>query len=204
MRQRWLELTDALGSPRAAAESAFADLAGRYAESARAYHDLDHIRAVLDSVESLWPGPPPALALAAWLHDVIYDPRAADNEERSAAHARSLAGPLAWPGWAVEEAARLILLTRTHRCDPDDRAGRVLLDADLAVLGAAPEDYDRYARAIRREYAWVDEAAYRAGRARVLEGFLARPRLFLTDEFFRAREAAARENLRREVEGLRD
>jgi predicted metal-dependent HD superfamily phosphohydrolase len=104
----------------------------------------------------------------------------------------------------VEEAARLILLTRTHRCAPDDRAGRVLLDADLAVLGGSREDYDRYARAIRREYAWVEEAAYRAGRRRVLEGFLARPRLFLTDKFFRAREAAARENLRRETASLQD
>jgi predicted metal-dependent HD superfamily phosphohydrolase len=29
----------------------------------------------------------PAIQLAAWFHDVIYDPRAKDNEEKSAEYA---------------------------------------------------------------------------------------------------------------------
>src|SRR5947209_4025145 len=80
----------------------------------------------------------------------------------------------------LDEVARLVLLTKTHATGPDDRSGQALLDADLAVLGADPADYDRYAADIRREYAWVPEDAYRDGRRRVLEGFLRRPRLFQT------------------------
>jgi predicted metal-dependent HD superfamily phosphohydrolase len=53
----------------------------------------------------------------------------------------------------------------------------VLLDADLAVLGAAEPVYRGYAGRIRREYAWVPEADYRKGGRRVLENFLSRPRI---------------------------
>jgi predicted metal-dependent HD superfamily phosphohydrolase len=102
------------------------------------------------------------------------------------------------PSDTIDEAARLILLTRTHEAGPDDRAGRTLLDADLAVLSADEPAYDAYADAIRREYAWVPEADYRAGRRRVLERFLVRPRIYFTMEMAEA-EPKARANLRREI-----
>ena len=191
---RWLRLLPG-------AEDAFADLASRYREPTRHYHTLDHIRAVLDRLDALWPDAPPALQLAAWLHDVVYDSRAADNEERSADYARAILPALGVPSDVIEETARLIFLTRSHETDPDDRAGRTLLDADLAVLSADGPTYDAYAAAIRREYAWVAEADYRAGRRRVLERFLVRQRIFLTMAMAEA-EARARDNLRREIAGF--
>lgn len=39
-----------------------------------------------------------------------------------------------------------------------------LLDADLAILGSDPASYDRYRLAVRREYAHIDELAWRTGR----------------------------------------
>ena len=179
-------------------DSTFADLAARYGEPGRHYHTLDHIRAVLDRIDALWPDAPPALQLAAWLHDVVYDSRAADNEERSADYARAVLPALGVPSDVIDETARLILLTRSHETDPDDRAGRTLLDADLAVLSTNAPTYDAYAAAIRREYAWVAESDYRAGRRRVLERFLDRPRIYLTIEMAEA-EPRARDNLRREI-----
>ena len=179
-------------------DSTFADLAARYGEPGRHYHTLDHIRAVLDRIDALWPDAPPALQLAAWLHDVVYDSRAADNEERSADYARAVLPALGVPSDVIDETARLILLTRSHETDPDDRAGRTLLDADLAVLSTNAPTYDAYAAAIRREYAWVAESDYRAGRRRVLERFLVRPRIYLTIEMAEA-EPRARDNLRREI-----
>jgi predicted metal-dependent HD superfamily phosphohydrolase len=132
----------------------------------------------------------------------VYDPHAHDNEERSADHARAVLRPLGVPDPVVDEAARLIRLTQGHYTGPDDTAGHVLLDADLAVLGADGPAYDAYARAIRREYAWVPEGAYREGRRRVLEGFLRRPRLYATEAMFASREGPARANLRREIASL--
>jgi predicted metal-dependent HD superfamily phosphohydrolase len=194
-----------LGCDAEAARAAFADLSGRYGEPHRHYHTLEHVAEVLRAVRELAPADPdPALLLAAWFHDVIYDPRAGDNEERSAGHARAVLEALGVPEAVRAEAARLILLTRTHSAGPDDLLGQVLLDADLGVLGAFAERYDRYAAAIRREYAWVPEDGYRAGRRRVLESFLARPRIYATDAMFARGEAAARANLRREIATFRD
>jgi predicted metal-dependent HD superfamily phosphohydrolase len=144
----------------------------------------------------------PALRLAIWFHDAIYDTRASDNEERSAAHARRVLQPLDVPEPVLLETERLILLTKMHSLSNEDRPGQLLIDADLAILGASESEYDAYALAIRKEYAWVDEEAYRTGRRMVLETFLRRPRIYSTDEMFTQREEAARRNLRREIESL--
>ncbi len=96
----------------------------------------------------------------------------------------------------------MILLTKAHHAEPDDRDGQVLLDADLAILGAEESRYDEYAAAIRREYAWVPDEAYRTGRRGVLETFLKKPRIYFTDTLFFLREERARKNLAKEIERL--
>jgi predicted metal-dependent HD superfamily phosphohydrolase len=203
LRREWQDLLTSLGVPVPLAEETFADLARHYSHPARHYHDLQHIRNVLDTIAFIQAVADASVSLAGWLHDVVYDPRAHDNEERSAEYARHLLRSLGCPEALTWETARLILLTRRHDPDPEDEAGKILVDADLAVLGAEPEEYDRYAEAIRAEYAWVPEGEYRARRSSVLEGFLARPRIFHTEAMFARCEERARENLRRELERLR-
>ncbi|MER7458947.1 hypothetical protein [Micromonospora sp. NPDC126480] len=83
--------------------------------------------------------------------------------------------------------------------DPADADGGLLCDADLAVLAASPEAYDRYAAAIRREYAHVPEPQFRAGRARVLATLLARPTLYHHPALSTRWEQPARANLTREL-----
>lgn len=201
LRERWMRLLSGLGCPGHAGETIFTDLQTRYSASQRHYHTLDHIFAVLETVRELGATEKdtPALLLAAWFHDVIYDSQASDNEECSAAHARSVLQPLGVTEALLGEMERLILLTKTHAPDLQDRAGQILVDADLAILGAAERDYDAYAQAIRCEYAWVAEAAYRHGRRAVLERFLQRPRIYATEEMFVRLESAARRNLQREI-----
>lgn len=201
LRTRWLALLALFGADAAAAQAAFAALVAAYAEPHRAYHTLAHIAAVLDTLDTLraeardWP----ALELAAWFHDVVYDPRRDDNEAQSAAVAtRTLAG-LGLPPALVDHAAALIRQTQTHIPDPGDPDAPLLLDADLSVLGAAPAVYAVYAAAIRQEYSWVPEADYRAGRAAVLRRFLQRPRIFHTERLFALLEAPARRNLAAEI-----
>jgi predicted metal-dependent HD superfamily phosphohydrolase len=199
---RWDALVRPLGAPAERADAVFADLAARHGGPDRHYHNLDHLAAVLDALEPASGARSPlALRLAAWFHDAVYDSRAADNEERSAALARAALADLNGPESLGDEVARLVLLTRGHATGPEDRDGQVLLDADLAILGAPADEYDRYAAAIRREYAWVAEEAYRAGRGRVLQDFLRRPRIFQT-EVRAAREEQARANLARELARL--
>jgi predicted metal-dependent HD superfamily phosphohydrolase len=182
-----------------AAEAVFTDLVRRYGEPGRHYHTLDHIASVLDTISLIEPDPSPALLLAVWLHDVVYESRADDNEERSADYVRALPAALAVPVAVREEAARLILLTKTHIAEPHDRTGQVLLDADLSILAAEPAIYSCYATAIRREYAWVAEADYRAGRMAVLQRFLARPWIYFTPRMRQHAEDRARANLADEI-----
>jgi predicted metal-dependent HD superfamily phosphohydrolase len=176
----------------------------RYAEPWRFYHTLDHVGSVLDLIDWLerLAVNPAAVRMAAWFHDVVYDPRAKDNEERSADFAAEALPKLAVPEETVAEVRRLILLTKTHATTADDRDGHILLDADLAVLGAAAEKYRQYAAAIRREYDWVPETEYRTGRAAVLRRFLERDRIYFTEPMYAEREAAARRNLLAEIAQL--
>jgi predicted metal-dependent HD superfamily phosphohydrolase len=169
----------------------------------RPYHNLGHVWQVLRALPAEPAGREAAsLDFAAWLHDVIYDTRAKDNEERSADYAREVLASLGVPAEVREETARLILLTRTHETTLDDTRGQQLLDADLAILGENEPVYDAYAAAIRREYDWVSDADYRAGRRAVLERFLARPRIYFTERMYTARDARARANLAREIAAL--
>ena len=86
----------------------------------------------------------------------------------------------------------------THDAGEDVDA-RVLIDADLAILGASEPVYRDYAEKIRQEYAWVPEAGYRHGRRRVLDSFLARPRIY---HFLGQLEEPARRNLMGEIDRL--
>ena len=64
----------------------WAALVAMWSEPHRRYHDLAHLAAVLSLVGSLAASAadPDAVRLAAWYHDVAYDPERADNEEVSA------------------------------------------------------------------------------------------------------------------------
>lgn len=199
----WDETARAAGVSGAQVNTVFADLCGRYSESHRHYHTLRHVSAMLTTLA-------PhrgqckdvaALELAVWFHDAVYDARRGDNEEESAAHVDAVLAPVGVSETTRDRVRGLILATKTHTAPPGDTDCRMLLDADLAIFGATPGDYDAYAQAIRREYDWVSEADYRAGRARILRGFLDRERLFHTDALS-ALEQPARANLSREIEWL--
>jgi predicted metal-dependent HD superfamily phosphohydrolase len=173
-----------------------------YTEPHRRYHTIEHIaRAVglLDGVRDRLRLPDEA-ELAVWLHDVVYDPRAAHNEERSAAYARQI---LAEGGAAADRADRvaaLIMATR-HTPPPEEPDARYLVDADLAILGGTSFEFARYERQVRQEYFFRSEAEWRERRARLLRAFLDRPRIFLTPEFA-SFEAPARANLTRSLARL--
>jgi len=144
------------------------DLLRRWREPHRRYHTDRHLQytlEIIDRYEDL-ADDADAVRMAAWLHDAVYDPRAADNEERSAALTDD------------PEVRRLVLLTKSHDAAPGDRNGALLCDADLAILAADPADYTTYAQRVREEYAFVPDDAFRAGRGQVLQDLLAKGELY--------------------------
>lgn len=170
------------------------EIVRRWSEPHRHYHDLSHLEACLelfDRVRSAAERPAEVIA-ALLFHDAIYDPTRSDNESASAALACSrLVG--AQPA-ALARIAASIEATRTHTGTGD---AALVIDVDLAILGAAPEVYDGFEAAIRREYAFVPIDAYRRGRGEVLARFAARRPIFRTAELRDELEDSAHANLAR-------
>ena len=170
----------------------------------RRYHDLAHLAAVLGVVGELdaTATDPAAVRLAAWYHDVVYEPTQLDNERVSAERARAGLRGLV-PDERLAEVERLVLLTAGHDPDPDDANGAVLCDADLAVLAGPPESYAAYASAVREEYGHLSDEEFTRGRIAVLESLLALPALYRTPEAARQWTTPARANLTAELTLLR-
>jgi predicted metal-dependent HD superfamily phosphohydrolase len=176
-------------------------LVAAYSEPHRAYHTLDHLAECFAHLDAspVRPEDAAAVELALWFHDPIYDTKAADNEARSAHWARRALAAL--PSGDVARIADLILVTK-HDAEPATPDEELLLDIDLAILGATPERFAEYERQIRNEYAWVPDDAYRAARARILDAFARRDPLYHTSHFRETLGSQARTNLRQSLARL--
>lgn len=195
----WVALVQRAGATADPADvrAAHSDLIVRWSQPHRHYHNLSHLNAVLGHIDEL--GGSDAARLAAWFHDAVYNPARDDNEAASARLAEAMLTELGVPRPLVDRVVRLVLMTAEHKPDLDDADGRILADADLAILAAAPADYDAYARAVRREYAHVRGSDFRRGRSAILRGLLDRDQLFLTAHGQAHWEQPARANLAREL-----
>lgn len=201
MRQAWEQLCDTCYIEPSESHTAYIALIDAYNSPGRVYHTLEHIQAVLAWIETLRNHAVdlPALQLAAWFHDCIYDPRATDNEEQSVSYAQSILSRCALPTPTIDAVSQLILCTKTHTTAINLPDCHILLDADLAILGTSAQDYDTYAQAIRQEYRWLSDAIYKTGRIQVLQTFLQRTRIYGTELMHATLEKSARENIRREL-----
>ncbi|ESW71674.1 hypothetical protein X769_03800 [Mesorhizobium sp. LSJC268A00] len=189
-------------------------LSALYQAPDRHYHNLAHIEALLALADEYRASlhDSGAVEAAIWFHDAIYDSRAKDNEARSAALAQDKLAARTDPE-RLGRIAAMIVATATHelpslqpRCLADENALRdaaLFLDMDLAILGASADAFDAYEQAVRREYGWVEEPMWRAGRGAILKTFLARQHIFHTQEFRQRFEPQARQNLARSLETLK-
>jgi predicted metal-dependent HD superfamily phosphohydrolase len=183
------------------------DLRRRYAEPQRAYHNWTHIEELLAQFNANGQAlsHPFAFRLAILFHDAIYDPRASDNETRSA---ELFEATMKASASADDMACGRDLILATHKHSTSDVASRfvadaeLFLDMDLSILGAGEKRFDDYDTAIREEYSFVPIDTYRARRAEILKSFLARPRLYLTDDYHRRLDGRARANLQRAIDRL--
>lgn len=180
-----------------------AELKAAYSEPHRRYHTLQHIEFCLRELGKHWLHAV-RLSEVRWallFHDAIYDPRRNDNEARSADWGCRVMQELQRPEDEIARVRRLIMATM-HAAQAETPDEALLLDIDLSILGADDATFDEYDRAIRVEYEWVPEAAYRLARATVLQGFLQRERILQTAAY-RDRESIARRNIERTLEQLR-
>lgn len=194
----------------AAVRAAGDELIARYREPHRAYHGCRHLVWVLRHVRSLMASPDvdvadgTAVLAAAFFHDAVYEPTVPhDNERDSARLAASTTSNLGWSSDRTRRVADLVMCTADHLAPEGDADAAVLCDADLAVLGTEPSDYEAYVHGVRREYGHLDDDVWRAGRTEILESLGRRDPIFQT-ETARARwEARAHANIAAELATLR-
>lgn len=179
------------------------DLVTRYSEPHRAYHTLAHIQHCLDEFKQVRHliANPNAVELALWYHDTIYNTKAKDNEEKSAALARTIIQSASLPDAFGQFVADCIMATK-HTAIPADPDIQFLVDIDLSSLGKPEKEFDENAQKIRKEYEWVPEDMFAAGRSAILKSFLNRPNIYAT-QFFRDKyETRARQNIARSLAQL--
>ncbi|WP_298471238.1 hypothetical protein [uncultured Erythrobacter sp.] len=188
-------------------EDVLQDLHRRHAEPQRHYHDWSHIEALLGHLDGIASQlhDPQAVQYAILFHDAVYDPRAKDNERRSAELLITAAPPL--PRRSLANACRMIEATEGHFL-PDDLEDEArddcahFLDMDLGILGASPQRFAIYEDQIRREYAHVPDDAFREGRGQVLRHFAERETLYFSEWGKDRFEEQARSNLARSLAAL--
>jgi predicted metal-dependent HD superfamily phosphohydrolase len=194
-RAAWREL--ALPAP---AGALFEALCASWSQPQRHYHTLQHLAeclALFDELRAL-ARHRGEVAIALWFHDAVYDVRRHDNEAESAAWARRALLEAGARDEVADRVDALVLATRhSERPATDDE--RLLVDIDLAILGAAPARFDEYERQIRAEYAWVPDEVFRAKRREILQAFDARRPIYATPALRERLEAAAHANLARSL-----
>lgn len=201
----WRDIAHRHGCEAASADTVLAELLRAHSEPHRHYHTLEHIAQLLQCLEEQGGASDrDAVSLAILFHDVMYDSASRDNEEESAELAAQRLTALGFPPSLITKVDHYIRATR-HSLPArqhDDPDLNLLLDLDLSILAAPPDRYAAYVRAIREEYRAVPQDIFAAGRRQLLESFLARKQIYLTERLRALWEAPARANLAAELAEL--
>jgi predicted metal-dependent HD superfamily phosphohydrolase len=175
------------------------ELKAVYENPSRTYHNFNHIQGMLDRLEESrhLAEHPHRIELAIWFHDAVYDSKASDNEIKSAElWTRKMAlflddEPLEW-------GRRAILATIDHLPN-DDPDIQLLIDLDLAPLGAPYEAFEATTENVYQEYSHLSRHDFHEGRKEFLSKLIGRPRLFGTEFWHSRLEKQARENIGRVI-----
>ncbi len=201
------------GKENSVTEAWFTKLCEFYSESQRHYHTLVHIENMLrlfDRFKHIISNKE-AFLLAIYFHDIIYDPKSNQNEEKSVALFASFYDELmnhnVFDLTIKSQVIAFINTTITHTlCEMESISLKndlaMFLDFDMEVLSWPTNQYSIYGSQIRNEYSHYSKEDYREGRTRVLKAFLKRESIYFSDIFKREKEQQARDNIELEIRNL--
>ena len=196
-RPKWTHLIAQLNGDLSQADAVYDQLVAHYTGPDRHYHDFAHIVWMLNLLPQMAVELEnrPAVELAIWFHDVIYEVGTGlDNEQASADFSAEVLGRLHISQDEIQTVKTLILDTKHHQ-RPATWDGCVLVDLDLSQLGNSAEQFAHDTANIRREYQIFPDAQFWPGRRQVLQLFLNRDQIYYTEPFYKRFEASARRNL---------
>lgn len=190
-------------APSEVIDELWTEIVQHYSATGRHYHTLDHLDSIVAELIKVkqeinnWL----IVVLAIAYHDIVYDVLKNDNEERSADLAYNRLTLLGLSESQKENCRSLILATKTHQLSATDDAN-LFTDADLAILGAAPEAFANYRGQIREEYKVYPDEIFVPGRIKVLNHFLSMSAIYKTNYFRTRYEEQARKNMIAELKLL--
>lgn len=176
------------------------EIENHYSVKRRYYHNLSHLQNIFNSLQPIkdiindWD----TIVFSVFYHDIIYDVKRNDNEEKSAELAQKRLAGISYPDELIVKCCDQILATKIHQFS-DDRDTNIFTDSDLSILGQEENAYIEYTKQIRKEYSIIPKLLYNKGRIKVLNHFLAMERIFKSDYFFHEFEAKARQNIDNEL-----
>ena len=170
------------------------EIEGAYTQENRHYHTLKHLEYICNELPKL----DTVTEFAIFYHDIIYDVKRTNNEEKSALLCKERLASLCVDLSIIKDTVALINETKTH--NPSSKANALFLDADLAILGSDNDTYTDYAKQIRAEYIIYNQEEYNTGRKKVLKHFLKKERIYHSNYFYNKYEEKARENIRKELD----
>ncbi len=202
----------------------YAKLTSIYSDPTRHYHDLGHIHHVLGTLqhyvkqfpECIQPQkrgfflPDNAISLvniqrALWFHDCVYNPYLSDGENELLSARFSFVENSKYVEWTVNQSLvyRMILATAKHTEDQEFfdlgmvelNSMHLLLDIDVCSMAKDWLDFDGDSKKIRKEYHFVNDEQFVAGRSAFFKKMLARKSIFYTPYFQETCEQKARENI---------
>jgi predicted metal-dependent HD superfamily phosphohydrolase len=185
------------------ANTLWADIYQNHTAKTRQYHNITHLENLLlellpcrDVIQD-WD----VIIFSICYHDIVYDVLINNNEELSAAYAKSKLEPANVPACKVGQCMLQIAATKLHNKTGDTDTD-LFTDADTGILGKSRATYNEYAAQIRQEYLVYPDSLYNPGRQKVLQQFLNTAAIFKTDYFFNLYELQARDNIKQEIESL--
>src|SRR5690606_10645286 len=174
-----------------------------YSGPKRHHHNLQHLEFMFyefDLVEDQV-NDKISFQLAIFYHDLVYNVKKKDNEEKSADLAFEQLLEMGYPAEKCNFVKSMIQATKRHEISANQDIN-LLLDIDMAVLGMDWVSYFKYTQHIRKEYKIYPEFIYRKGRREILNHFLEMDHLFKT-KFYRDKfEEQARKNIAQELDLL--
>lgn len=183
----------------------FDEIRRRYTVTARHYHNLQHIDHLLqlatkhrDQLQD-WDN----VIFSIFYHDIVYNVFRKDNEARSADMADKRLATLCVTADRIRVVKEFIKATQKHQVPEGAPYASDLawfLDFDMSILACPWEQYEYYARQVRKEYRLYPDLMYNPGRRGFLQHTLQAGNIFHTPYFREQYTAIARANLQRELQ----
>lgn len=184
------------------------NLISRWNAKGRILHNTRHLIKTLARIDEIasTAHDPEVLRVALWYQgavlnrsfDVFQRGTNSDEQEFSALyHARSRMETLGLSEDVISRIQELMMALFTHRADPSDMDAQVLIDADLGMLAASPQDFKRFRESLREECPDLCDTDYVRARRLAIKKILAREQIFHSPLAL-AWEETARANLEAE------